>query len=1132
MKTKMVTISKIIKKYHVAIEAVVGITAIAFLIYIMRSMLIFGETTLVHDNLIWNYPVFQFFAENIINGHFPLWDPFSYAGEPFYPIIGQMRLFEPVALLTIYFGQFITNDIILLFNWNRFLQSLVMAFGVYIVFRPLAANLFVRLSLIPILLYSSFMLGSFRQDGILNQFLWIPFITYFLLRIVYYKDCRWHNWLMLAGVIGINWQSYFFAGTWVFLLFFSVGIMLFRKDLIAEMFKTKLNMLKLAVMAFIIFAMAMPNIAIMLEKDKYIFPARIIDFTSYEGEVPQGGPVQYEAGHSLVPSHGIIMPYKVITFTGTFSSIWDLIQIISPDGNKHIKWPGRNLWGKPSEAFMYLGLLPWAIAILGIVAGRHDLKRVWLLIFIAFGLLMLGPSGGLHRLLYYIYPPMLFVRHTHAFVLFFVFAFLYFYILGFNHFFSTWGGQIFLSNRSKGILASPNSNNKKMSAFNNFMDAIKRLREQCISQLRIKNNEENIFRLQGEIKALELVVTIPELKAVEADYYKKSKGIAILMIPIIIFSAWIVTSVYLMTKLIYPATNYMFVLIIIIVAMGWLLRKDLGSSGLYVSLIVSHILIVFIFSANTTKFIRDAFLALGLPIILFVIIRLYKSNSLFRYAPLIMLSVFSVALTGDLVYNLRKSSLLYQSEKHPATTRDIKTTVHKPFLPQKRFIYPNELFISDSGQNMRYLSLIYRQPFVFSSIMESDYSGAYVKEKGIFQGLNNKSFESWVVSSKKGKLLPEQFTYHQDGIGGDVEKYTGYDGVKDGRFSVLLRPSSNANSYIRYKTSNIDEIRGQYIKVSLWVKSQNKYSSSIQVDIQDYMNAPVVKSYTNSGEWEKLTVVKYINEDTENLAVTCNIKSSATAPVYLDGFTIEIVEVNTNSFEYALKSKRWSSFLLSRKYFKLINMDISPSILEEMFAVDKSIFQFKQGIARVQESEIPAFLKQLGGANSVELLRKAIIVDEDVEPSLDRFNVLPVEYKKTIPGIYSLKKFKDTKNILDKKREKDFTYSIGEYGHNSFDMQVSTNDEGILYWADGYDKGWHAYINGKEVPIYRANINFKAFPLPKGTNNIKFIYNPFLFKTGLFVFYVTLIICLLATLIIRGFNAFDHNNSLSKVITG
>ena len=120
------------------------------------------------------------------------------------------------------------------------------------------------------------------------------------------------------------------------------------------------------------------------------------------------------------------MSYNLIAFTGTFSSIWDFIQIIAPDGNKHIRWPGREGWGRPSEAYIYIGLLPWAIALLGLIAGRHDLKRVWLLILVCFALIMLGPPGGLHRLLYYIYPPMWFVRHTHTFVLFFTFALLYF----------------------------------------------------------------------------------------------------------------------------------------------------------------------------------------------------------------------------------------------------------------------------------------------------------------------------------------------------------------------------------------------------------------------------------------------------------------------------------------------------------------------------------------------------------------------------------------------------------------------------------------------------------------------------------------------------------------------------------
>ena len=32
--------------------------------------------------------------------------------------------------------------------------------------------------------------------------LWVPYIVYFLLRITYHKDYRWHNWFILAALIG------------------------------------------------------------------------------------------------------------------------------------------------------------------------------------------------------------------------------------------------------------------------------------------------------------------------------------------------------------------------------------------------------------------------------------------------------------------------------------------------------------------------------------------------------------------------------------------------------------------------------------------------------------------------------------------------------------------------------------------------------------------------------------------------------------------------------------------------------------------------------------------------------------------------------------------------------------------
>lgn len=198
-------------------------------------------------------------------------------------------------------------------------------------------------------------------------------------------------------------------------------------------------------------------------------------------------------------------------------------------------------------------------------------------------------------------------------------------------------------------------------------------------------------------------------------------------------------------------------------------------------------------------------------------------------------------------------------------------------------------------------------------------------------------------------------------------------------------------------------------------------------------------------------------------------------------------------------------------------MHIPSLAMEEMFAVGKPMFQFKQGIVQVKESEAQHFLKQLGDAKSVELLREAVLVDEQVDQSLIRFRKLPKEYQNLNQSPVVMGNFKGSRDISIGDEKNKFMYTIERYDYDSFEMKASADNDGILYWADGYDKNWHAYINGKEVPVYRANINFKAISIPKGTSKIYFIYNPFLYKIGLFIFYGTLLLCILAAVIMNGF---------------
>ncbi|MCK5655128.1 MAG: YfhO family protein [Candidatus Aureabacteria bacterium] len=1033
-------LKQIVKKYSGVIEIVAGITAVVVFIHVLRIFLLKGETTLMHDNFYWGYPVFQFFTENILNGHFPLWNPFTHAGEPFYPVLFTARLLDPNILLSIFLGKFFTNDIILLYNWTFFLQNLIMVFGIYLLFRPLARNLFVRLSLIPILLYSSLILVSFRQGLPLRTFIWVPFITYFLLRIIYYKDYRWHNWLFLSGLIGLNWQFYYFSNLWTFLLLFFLGFVFFRRDLLKDLFRSKNVVFKFIAAGVIIFAMMMPNIILMLEKDNYVYPARMI-YSGYEEKFPQGGPQQFE-GDSLPEVSGIVVPYGLMTYTGSFSTIWNFIQIISPEANKMVTGDENSSWGKPSEAYMYLGLLPWAIALFGMAAGRHGLKRLWLFLLFVLGLLMLGPSGGLHRILYYIFPPLWFNRHTQSFTLFFLLPFLFFYVLGFNRIFSTWDSSLFSSNNKTG--------------------PIKHL----------------IHRKSGNSTVSGLIA-------------------------LLLFFCSIVGFVYWMTNLEYPQTNYLFLLIISVFAIGWLLRNDLGEKGIYTALISGSVGLVLILGLEPLGFITKVILFLLFPVILFLFVKTNKR--LFKNFPIaaVLLIAFALILIEDLIAHLDLTAYLYRTQRHPKKAFNFETSIRGPVLPRNRKIVPVADYVF-GNQFMRYLSLIYHQSYVFSPVMK-DPEILFESQKNItFDVFKNHSFEEW-IELPEGQLLPEGCIYCQEGIGGFAKRYDLEGGVAKGKYSVFLSPSSKGNSMLRfslpavrhglpagkYGTGNIEAFRGQFIKVSGLVKSRNESSNCIQLDIQDGVSPVTVSSYSNSGEWERISVIKRIDENAKEILLNFNVFHKATAGALFDEVKIEIGKGIDfpGKFEKALYSKRWSTFLLLKSYFNLINSRIPSPVLEKMFAVEEPVFQFKQGVVETQKGELIPFLEKLDSDEAVQLLEKYVLAEKNSDLSMEHLKISLADYKRSKASSYEYRK------------SNKFSYSIKKYEYSSFDMEVCSDKAGVLYWPDGYDKRWNAYINGKKVPVYRVNVNFKAIYLPAGTNLVSFVYEHSLFTSALFVFY-------------------------------
>jgi hypothetical protein len=73
-------------------------------------------------------------------------------------------------------------------------------------------------------------------------------------------------------------------------------------------------------------------------------------------------------------------------------------------------------------------------------------------------------------------------------------------------------------------------------------------------------------------------------------------------------------------------------------------------------------------------------------------------------------------------------------------------------------------------------------------------------------------------------------------------------------------------------------------------------------------------------------------------------------------------------------------------------------------------------------------------------------------------------------------------------------------------LEATASGPGFLVLVDAFDPGWKATLDGRTVPIVRANGSFRAVPVPAGRHLVELIYRPGSIVAGLLVSTVTLVV--------------------------
>ena len=79
------------------------------------------------------------------------------------------------------------------------------------------------------------------------------------------------------------------------------------------------------------------------------------------------------------------------------------------------------------------------------------------------------------------------------------------------------------------------------------------------------------------------------------------------------------------------------------------------------------------------------------------------------------------------------------------------------------------------------------------------------------------------------------------------------------------------------------------------------------------------------------------------------------------------------------------------------------------------------------------------------------------------------------------------------------TVVITIYEPDEMRLEVESPGAATLVLAEAWHPGWRATVNGEPAPLWRANLVFRALPLPAGASDVRLVFAPELWRIALYI---------------------------------